>query len=125
LKTTMAPKDDRAWRTGLTQPPEPDRLSEAFQSVSAAFDLDGAGARFMQDLKLTDGEDKEIAPLLIEAPGGSTLRNNTDFFIKRGSVEQMCYSCVATALFTLQINAPSGGVGHRTSLRGGDPLTIL
>jgi CRISPR system Cascade subunit CasA len=125
VQTTTAPKDDRAWRAGLTQPPEPNDLSEAFQSVSAAFDLDGAGARFMQDLKLTEGEDKEIAQLLIESPGGNTLRNNTDFFIKRGSVEMMCYSCVATALFTLQINAPSGGVGHRTSLRGGGPLTTL
>jgi CRISPR system Cascade subunit CasA len=29
------------------------------------------------------------------------------------------------ALFTLQTYAPSGGAGHRTSLRGGGPLTTL
>jgi CRISPR system Cascade subunit CasA len=29
------------------------------------------------------------------------------------------------AIFTLQVNAPSGGAGHRTSLRGGGPLTTL
>lgn len=125
IQTTMAPKDDRAWRAGLAQPPGPAQLKEAFESVAFAFDLDGAGPRFMQDLKLVDGEEKEIAALLIEAPGGNTLRNNRDFFIKRGLVEEMCFSCVAAALFTLQINAPSGGVGHRTSLRGGGPLTTL
>jgi CRISPR system Cascade subunit CasA len=37
----------------------------------------------------------------------------------------MCESCSATALYTLQINAPSGGVGHRVGLRGGGPLTTL
>lgn len=34
-------------------------------------------------------------------------------------------SCTAASLFTLQINAPSGGAGHRTSVRGGGPLTTL
>nr|WP_231886596.1 type I-E CRISPR-associated protein Cse1/CasA [Methylomonas methanica] len=38
---------------------------------------------------------------------------------------QLCPSCAATALFTLQTNAPSGGVGHRVGLRGGGPLTTL
>jgi len=125
VQTTMAPENDRAWRKALTQPPEPRDLKEAFESVSFAFNLDGDGARFMQDLNLDNGEEKEISALLIEAPGGNTLRNNTDFFIKRGVAEQVCLSCVATALFTLQTNAPSGGVGHRTSLRGGGPLTTL
>ncbi|WP_253207205.1 type I-E CRISPR-associated protein Cse1/CasA [Verticiella alkaliphila] len=37
----------------------------------------------------------------------------------------MCEACVAQALFTLQINAPSGGRGIRTSLRGGGPMTTL
>lgn len=125
VQTAMAPKDDRAWRAGLTQPPEPDRLKETFESVAFAFSLDSDGPRFMQDLKLTDGEEKEIAALLIETPGEKTLRENKDVFIKRGLVEKMCFPCVAAALFALQTNAPSGGVGHRTSLRGGGPLTTL
>jgi CRISPR system Cascade subunit CasA len=37
----------------------------------------------------------------------------------------LCESCVAQALLTLQLNAPSGGRGIRVSLRGGGPLTTL
>lgn len=37
----------------------------------------------------------------------------------------MCIPCCATALFSLQTNAPSGGQGNRTSLRGGGPLTTI
>src|SRR5262249_3058909 len=91
VQTTMASENDRAWRKSLTQPPRPSQLRERFESVAFAFDLDGDGARFMQDLNLSDGEEKEIATLLIEAPGDNTLRNNTDFFIKRGIAEQMCF----------------------------------
>ncbi|MGH7207217.1 MAG: type I-E CRISPR-associated protein Cse1/CasA, partial [Nitrospiraceae bacterium] len=123
--TAMPPKDDRAWFTDLIQPPPASLLKQAFEVVAFAFDLDGNGPRFMQDLTLAEGEKKEIGALLIEAPGGNALENNTDFFVKRGFVEKVCLSCAAAALFTLQTNAPSGGVGHRTSLRGGGPLTTL
>jgi len=125
VQTVIPPKDDRAWRAGLTNPPEVSVLKHAFDAVAFAFHLDGDGPRFMQDLTLAEGEKRGIGTLLIEAPGDNTLENNTDFFIKRGLVEQMCLSCAASALFTLQTNAPSGGAGHRTSLRGGGPLTTL
>lgn len=36
-----------------------------------------------------------------------------------------CPHCAALALFSLQLNAPSGGKGYRTGLRGGGPLTTL
>ncbi len=125
VQTTMAPKNDREWRAGLTNPPSPDQLKQSFESVAFAFNLDGDGPRFMQDFSLREGEKKEIGALLIDAPGGITLEKNTDFFVKRGLGQTMCKPCVASALFTLQTNAPSGGVGHRTSLRGGGPLTTL
>ncbi|MDE9520027.1 type I-E CRISPR-associated protein Cse1/CasA, partial [Xenorhabdus bovienii] len=66
-----------------------------------------------------------ISGLLIEAPGANTLKLNTDHFIKRGQCEVVSPEMAAIALFTLQINAPAGGVGHRVGLRGGGPLTIL
>jgi len=88
VQTTTAPKDDRAWRAGLTQPPEPDRLSEAFQSVSAAFDLDGAGARFMQEATLKDGERHPASYLLIDAPTKKPREDNTDHFVKRDLFER-------------------------------------
>jgi CRISPR system Cascade subunit CasA len=79
----------------------------------------------MQDKGLVDGDQWPIGSLLIDAPGENALRNNSDHFVKRGGVEALCPSCCATALFALQTNAPSGGVGYRTSLRGGGPLTTL
>jgi len=78
----------------------------------------------MRNMK--DWERKEIGSLLIEAPGGITLKKNTDHFIKRRQVvKRLCASCSAIALWTLQTNAPSGGQGHRTGLRGGGPLTTV
>lgn len=126
LVQTAAPPDDKyAWLDAYDQPPSPEMLRERFLSLENAFELGGTNARFMQDLTLTDGEAKPISALLIEAPGGNTLKNNQDHFIKRDTVSGMCPRCAATALYTLQTNAPSGGVGHRVSLRGGGPLTTL
>ena len=74
---------------------------------------------------MEDAENKEIAALLIDAPGAQTLRNNADLFVKRGGVPVLCRATAAMALFTLSAYAPSGGAGHRTSLRGGGPMTTL
>ncbi|MCK5771744.1 type I-E CRISPR-associated protein Cse1/CasA [Algiphilus sp.] len=127
LQTTTPVDTSREWAERFREPPDEEELQRWFDSVAPALDLDGDAARFMQDRTLTmdDGAVNEIAALLIEAPGGKTLRDNGDHFIKRGQVAGMCPHCVATALLTLQINAPSGGAGHRTGLRGGGPLTTL
>jgi len=133
LQTAFAPHDDETWDERLEHPPSVDELARAFSPYVFAFDLDGEGPRFMQDLEPPEKAEKgrrkremnEIGALLIEAPGDQTLRKNTDHFVKRGHVKALCPVCVATALFTLQINAPSGGQGHRTGLRGGGPMTTL
>jgi CRISPR system Cascade subunit CasA len=125
VQTAKPPENDRPWRTFLCHSPDSDELRSAFESVAHAFELFGDGPRFMQDLTLSGGEEKDISGIFIDAPGGNTLKNNADHFIKRGAIERICPCCAATALFTLQTNAPAGGVGHRTSLRGGGPLTTL
>jgi CRISPR system Cascade subunit CasA len=125
LQTAFAPEDEDEWLERWESPPDEATLKEAFSSWSAAFVLDGDGPAFMQDMDLPSGEEKPIAALLIDAPGDKTIRDNLDFFTKRDKVEAMCPACAATALYALQINAPSGGVGHRVSLRGGGPLTCL
>jgi CRISPR system Cascade subunit CasA len=125
LQTALPPEDFDAWIDGYESPPAPEALREAMARHADAFELFGDGPRFMQDNELSDGEPKEIAALLVEAPGGNTLKNNLDHFIKRGGTEALCPACAAAALYCLQTNAPSGGVGHRTSLRGGGPLTTL
>jgi len=126
LQTCFAPEDEDKWLECWENPPQPDELKVAFEKVKDAFELDNKnGPAFMQDFDLPDGESKKIAALLIDAPGGKTIKDNLDHFTKRDQVNSLCSSCTATALFTLQINAPSGGVGHRVGLRGGGPLTTL
>lgn len=127
LQTTAPVDSSPAWRQLLTSPPDAQTLRSWFAPVAEAFSLDGDGPRFMQDGTL-DAESSALNPvtaLLIESPGENALRNNSDHFVKRGRLEALCPACAATALFTLQTNAPAGGVGYRTGLRGGGPLTTL
>lgn len=127
VQTTISPKDDRTWRKHFLRPPTPEQLKESFSSVSSAFNFDENGSGlFMQDYELNiDSKKSRVDSLLMEMPGDNTLKNNADHFLKRDSVTKMCPTCCAMALFNLQLNAPSGGAGHRTSLRGGGPLTTL
>lgn len=127
LQTTTPVDNPMDWRRLLDTPPDGDLLRRWFEPVAAAFELDGDGPRFMQDLDLgSDGVAvNDIGALLIESPGEQTVKNNADHFIKRAQVNAVCPACAALALFTLQLNAPAGGAGHRTGLRGGGPLTTL
>ena len=125
-QTEFAPGNDREWRNAFTNPPSPEEIDLALAKDADAFNLDGPGPRFMQDLdELADGKQLTANALLIEEPGGNTLKENKDHFIKRGRVQTCCLPCAATTLLTLQLNAPAGGAGHRTSLRGGGPLVTL
>lgn len=127
LQTTTPIDDEGDWEGLLETPPTAGVLQEWFAPTAEAFVLDGDGARFMQDISLTAAEGAEctIDALLIDAAGSSAIDKNTDHFVKRDTIKAMCPHCVSTALFTLQTNAPAGGAGHRTSLRGGGPLTTL
>lgn len=124
VQTAHAPGDERVWRQGLTDPPVPETLGKAFATYEHAFNLDGDGPRFMQDYDAEmDGKEKPISFLLPDTP--TSLSQNKDHFIKDRSAEQYGEGATAMALLTMQTNAPSGGRGHRTSLRGGGPLSTL
>lgn len=131
LVQTTTPMDSHVeWQQWNTNPPTVETLKKWFEPVREAFVFDGDGARFMQDFSLRtegvkDDEFNDTGALLIESPGEQTLKENKDHFVKRGNVSAVCFHCVATALFTLQINAPGGGSGHYTSIRGIGPLTTL
>ncbi|WP_305064280.1 type I-E CRISPR-associated protein Cse1/CasA [Methanococcoides sp.] len=125
VQTTMSPKSERDWRKRFTSPPTPEELLKTFENVSQVFELDGDNGRFMQDHEHIEGAENRVDALLMEMPGAQTIKQNTDHFQKRDTVARMCLPCSATALFNLQLNAPAGGQGHRTSLRGGGPLTTL
>lgn len=128
LQTAASPArvTGAGWAHWLYTPPSSAELRELFEPYAEAFELAGDGPCFMQDLDpLVNGNSNDIAALLIDSPGGQGIRNNADFFVKRGRVSATCPACTAAALFTLQTNAPAGGSGVRTSLRGGGPLTTL
>lgn len=127
LQMVAAPGSKAEWQQRYRQPPDAAALADCLAPYRDCFRLDGDGPRFMQDFELRagDSDPTPIASLLVETPGENTLKNNGDHFIKRHQVQGLCPHCAATALFTLQVNAPAGGAGNRTSLRGGGPLTTL
>lgn len=117
------PKHARQWRSGLT--PNPEQLREKMAPLAPAFNLDGDGPRFLQDIEPLDGEAQGVDMLFIDSSGGNTAKNNADLMVKRGRYSGLPLPLAAMALFTLQSQAPSGGAGNRTSMRGGGPLITL
>ncbi|MDO5679094.1 MAG: type I-E CRISPR-associated protein Cse1/CasA [Pelistega sp.] len=131
LQTVFAPEDQYEWQERyelqadsldqLTQ-----ELSAALQLIQHAFNVIGDGPLFMQDFDLLEqANEQSVSALLIESPGENTIKNNTDHFVKRGTAECISIELLIWALFTMQSMAPSGGAGHRVSLRGGGPLTTI
>lgn len=100
-------------------------LVAALAPLEAAFQFGPDTPSFMQDFDSLGGDKVSIASLLPEVPGAQTTKFNKDHFIKRGVTNSFCPHCAALALFSLQLNAPAGGKGYRTGLRGGGPLTTL
>lgn len=127
LQTCVPPVNDNEWCDWLEKPPSPETLQQRLsEKYLYAFNIDGERGAFMQDFdSKMSGVNKDISRLLIDAPGDQTLKFNIDHFVKRKQVERLCPTCTVMALLTLQTNAPSGGQGHRTSMRGGGPLTTL
>lgn len=129
LQTLYAPEDEFLWQQRYQWAPTQQELDAVLQTGRHAFELVAEGEnqpRFMQDFHSLDAaKPSPISGLLIDAPGGNTLKHNTDHFVKRDLYQRISLPMAAIALFTLQTNAPSGGQGHRTGLRGGGPLTTL
>lgn len=122
LATAFPPADDDEWCDLWQKTPDVATLDAAFARLKDAFQLDGPGPRFLQDFEDIQSDNVPIERLLIEAPGESTVRKNTDLFVHREQIQILGRSAAAMALFTLQSWAPSGGAGNRTGMRGGGPL---
>jgi len=125
VQSTIPPINEEAWVKGLQSLPSSGQVKSGFESVSSAFNLGGEGYRFMQDPACADGKKQAIDTLVIGMPGENTLKMNSDLFLKRDTIQQICPSCAAMTLMTLQMNGPPGGAGHRTGLRGGGPLSTV
>lgn len=123
---TASPPSSRAEAIRrIGSPPRPEELQEAFERIAPAFELYGPRA-FLQDPSVSvKGAGNRIQQLLIDAPGDSTLKLNMDLFHRAERIPALGPAATAAALFTQQTNAPSGGQGHRTSMRGGGPLNCL
>jgi len=128
FQTAMAPENEKEWRGRFSAPPKPQELKKQLAPLAHAFNLLGEGPRFMQDMGLKkEGRGKDatrIALLLIDFPQENAINLNKDFFQKSDTVDKLCFSCSACALLSAQLNAPSGGPGYLTSVRGGGPMTI-
>jgi CRISPR system Cascade subunit CasA len=121
LQTAYAPADLEEWRDRWRTPPTAAALEAAFAPYRRAFLLESDGPAFMQDLALpSEANHLPVLELLIDAGSDSNR-----YFNKPAAEHGLCASCFAQALLTLQLNAPAGGRGVRTSLRGGGPLTTL
>ncbi len=127
FQTVAMPKTAKEWKNQWDMPPTPESLRQACQKYSPAFNLDGEGPRFMQDLELEELEKnaKPISFLFLDEPGDKTVNENRDLFIKRDRVSSLPVSEAIAALHCLHSQAPGKGSGYQTSLRGGGPLTTL
>lgn len=138
FQTTTPVDNSIEWRQLFNGPPDAAVLDEWFAPVAIAFEFDGDGARFMQDMELKpkvrtseNGEDigdfEGVQQLLVDCAGeGEKVKDNTDLFVKRKHPDfGLCECCSAAALYALQSGAPGGGRGYLTSIRGGGPLTTL
>ena len=116
-----APRNTGEWRTRT-----PD-LRSALAPFAPCFELCGDGPRFAQDLEPFEDTTPAHPPdmLFIDSAGRATEAQNADLMVKRGRYPVLSPALGAMALYTLQAFAPSGGAGHRTSMRGGGPLITL
>ena len=105
--------------------PDPGRLRERMAPLAGAFNLGGNGPRFLQDFEELDARPSGVDMLFIDSSGGNTAKNNADLMVKRDRYGGLPAPLAAMALYTLQSQAPSGGAGNRTSMRGGGPLITL
>lgn len=125
IQTALCPDSSEEWEELWGKPPTPEILAQLLAPFAYAFNLNGDGPLFLQDIESLGDDRIPVGNLLIDQPGANTEKNNADLFVKRGQVGVMAASTAAMALFILQSSAPAGGAGHRTSMRGGGPLTTL
>lgn len=117
------PASREDWRARRS--PDAGRLRERLAPLAPAFDLDGAGPRFLQDLEALAGEVSSPDMLFIDSAGENAARKNADLMVRRDRYPALDPALAAMTLYTLQAWAPSGGAGNRTSMRGGGPLVTL
>jgi CRISPR system Cascade subunit CasA len=118
LSTACWRQIGEGWAAWWEEPPDAATLDACFAPFAHAFVLDGPGPRFLQDEAELESDAVGVGMLLMDMPGRG-------LFNRSHAIATMARGSAAISLFALQVFAPSGGRGHRTSLRGGGPLTTL
>ena len=121
----MRPTGEADWLRLWRAQSDTNELRERLGPLLHAFELNGDGPRFMQELGGLDGDPTPIEALLIDTPGGNGQKKNADVLTHRSRYPALGLPAAAMALYALQQFAPSGGAGNRTSMRGGGPMTTL
>jgi CRISPR system Cascade subunit CasA len=117
LAVAIGPRNDEDWAGRYLNAPTSADLEAAFAPFDSALILDGEGSRFFQDREAFEGAATPVEAFLMDAPA--------EHFQVDGRTQVLSRAGAAIALATLQTSAPAGGAGHRTSLRGGGPLSNL
>lgn len=105
--------------------PDADRLRGRLLAYASAFNLLGDGPLFLQDLEPLEAEPNPPDMLFFDSPGAQTARKNADLMVHRHRYVVLDHALAAMALYAFQAQAPAGGGGNRTSMRGGGPLITL
>lgn len=111
LQTVFAPEDEEQWEDIWEDGIDPDRWQKALERVAVAMQFGPQKPAFLQDFSGLDVKNSAIARLLIDAPGGNTVKLNKDHFVKRRIYRHFCPHCAVMALYTVQTNSPEDGAG--------------
>jgi CRISPR system Cascade subunit CasA len=124
LVTTAGLADAESdWQRLYDDPPTADSLMAGLERFAPAFELLGDGPRFCQHQAVVEDEDRQrIASILIDGPSEESDARNHEVMV---DVVALSAPTAALALYALQQFAPSGGRGHRQSMRGGSPMSTL
>ncbi|HDR27091.1 type I-E CRISPR-associated protein Cse1/CasA [Rhodovulum sp.] len=117
------PANNGEWQRRVS--PDPQRLRDRLAPLAPAFNLLGAGPRFLQDLENLAGPANPVDMLFIDSAGANAEKNNADLIVHRGRYPRIDLPLAAMTLYAFQAHAPAGGAGNRTSMRGGGPLVTL
>lgn len=100
---------------------DPERLRAKLAPYAPAFNLIGDGPLFMQDAEpLLDGAERSVQTMFLDGGG-----EGGNMFARKDRYSSLSLPMAAMVLYLLQTQAPEGGRGNLTSLRGGGPLVSL
>ena len=129
LQTCFAPESDKAWQNGLKKRPSSLSLKKAFSEHIKLFNIydeNGKHPVFMQEFngEFQEKNEVNVSDLFLDGTRQKTVEDRKDFFRKHGTINNVCPSCAAALIYTLQTNAFSGGKGYYTCIRGGGTIAM-